>query len=241
MAAETFRANLIIRYGKLRNLWNRHVGEGVASSLANHSRAPLKASAGQMGVLQSGTFPMSHQSKIIRLATGLLALTATAFTNPEQNQMMEALKWREELSAEVKNGETKPDDAVERLRSKRGASGLPIPADDADFAVAAIDIGHRLLLRHPAEAEVFFRAAEAALDQEVKRTDDAQAKEKALYLQKLALIRSNYLNKSEQAQADMAAAVQLQPEDKYLGQFQKYLATRTSKPERALAPKEGSK
>lgn len=154
--------------------------------------------------------------------------------------MQEALRLRSDMAGAVAQGAEKPEAALERLRKASYPSGVKLSAD-AGFAYAAIDLGHRLLLRNPAEAELFFRAAEAALASEVSRTGDAQAKDKAQHLQKLAMIRSNYLNKTEQAQADLAAAIKLQPEDKYLAQFQKTLTARTGKPEQALAAKEDSK
>ncbi len=153
--------------------------------------------------------------------------------------MQEALKLRSDMAGAVASGAEKPEAALERLRTASFPGGMKLSAD-AGFAYAAIDLGQRLVLRHPAEAEEFFRAAEAALASEVSRTDDAEAKDKAQHLQSLAMIRSNYLNKAEQAQADMAAAVKLRPEDKYLAQFQKTLAARTAKPGQALVKKEGS-
>lgn len=154
--------------------------------------------------------------------------------------MQEALALRRDMAGAVAQGAEKPEAALDRLRKASFPSGLKISAD-AGFAYAAIDLGHRLLLRNPAEAELFFRAAEDALDGEVKRTADTEAKDKAQHLQSLAMIRGNYLNKAEQAQADMAAALKLQPEDKYLAQFQKILAARTTKPEQVLVKKEDSK
>ncbi|MBP9913686.1 MAG: hypothetical protein KBF26_09795 [Opitutaceae bacterium] len=175
--------------------------------------------------------------------TAAVATSPAAETKTDQPGIMlmqESLTLRSAMADAIASGAETAEVALTRLRQTKSPSGLPLSAD-AGFAYAAIDVGHRLLLRHPAEAELFFRAAETALDEEVKRTDDAKAKDKAQHLQKLAMIRGNYLNKTEQAQADMAAAVKLQPEDKYLGQFQRYLATRTVKPEQALVPKEGSK
>jgi predicted component of type VI protein secretion system len=141
----------------------------------------------------------------------------------------------------VKNGETKPDDAVERLRAQRGASGLPISDAGADFAFAAIDIGHRLLARQkPEEAEPFFQAAEQALAQAVSRTADTAAQEKAQYLQKLALIRGNYLNKAVQASQDIEAAIKLQPEDEQLLRLKSTLSRRQPAAFRDKANTEGA-
>lgn len=171
-----------------------------------------------------------------------LAVAAQDTKNADQpfQSMLQANAFRGQIASDVAAGKQTPVEAIKQLRSIRSPSGLNLAAD-ADLGLAAIDIGQRLLLRYPAEAEEFFRAAEAALDEEVKRTDDAKAKDKAQYLQKLAMIRGNYLNKPAQARADMAAAIKLQPEDEYLAQFQKVLAARTGQPDQTLGRKETAK
>ena len=130
--------------------------------------------------------------------------------------MAEALSLRTDLAAAVAGGSEKPEVALTRLQEQRAASGLDLDRD-ADFALAAIDVGQRLIALHkPAEAEKFFRSAEEALSGLVQRTADSEARAKAMYLDKLALIRHNFLGKREQARADLEAAIKLQPEDKYL-------------------------
>jgi len=188
----------------------------------------------------------THLTRFLASAFLLCAVSSANETTGDRTAgqdvaiMQEALALRRDMAGAVAQGSEKPEAALDRLRKASFPSGLKISAE-AGFAYAAIDLGHRLVLRNPAEAELFFRAAEAALDEEVKRTADDAAKDKAQHLQSLAMIRGNYLNKAEQAQADVAAAVKLQPGDKYLAQFQKTLSARTTKPEQALVIKEGSK
>ena len=108
--------------------------------------------------------------------------------------------------------------ALVRLKKEPSPTGLNLDAD-ADFAFAAIDLGRRLIAAgKPDDAEKFFREAEKSLDLAVKKTPDTAARDKAQYLQKLALIRSQYLGKVPQAKADLAEAIRLQPDDQHLRQ-----------------------
>jgi len=156
--------------------------------------------------------------------------------------IQDALKQRGELADAVAGGLQKPQAALERLRTANFPAGLKLEPD-AGFGMAAIDIGQRLVLRHPAEAEVFFRAAEAALAAEVKRTPNTRvsAKDKAQYLQQLAFIRGKYLNQPVQAAADLQEAVKLHPEDKYLAQLQKRMQAQAVSPLDVLQKKEAAK
>ncbi|MCW5549916.1 MAG: hypothetical protein KIT44_13215 [Opitutaceae bacterium] len=155
--------------------------------------------------------------------------------------MQTALKWREELVQAVVAGEEKPEAALEHLEARRGASGLPL-GPEADMGFAAMDLGHRFLAhRRPAEAEIFFRAAEQALARAVAITSDTEAREKAQYLQKLALIRGNYLNQAGQARQDIEAAIKLQPEDEYLARVKSALARRHPAGFRAEVKPEGDR
>lgn len=138
--------------------------------------------------------------------------------------MADALKLRSDLASAVVSGDIKPEAAIEQLRAAVSPSDLKIDPD-AGFAFAAIDVGQRLVAAgKPIEAEKFFLQAEASLDQLVKRTPDTQAKDKAMFLRKLSLIRGNFLNKRNQAKADIDRALTLQPEDKSLQKARDLLA-----------------
>lgn len=129
-----------------------------------------------------------------------------------QSQMSAALTLREQAAAAVAQGREKPAAAIARLGVAATSSGLELPAD-ANLAVAATDVGHRLIaLRRPAEAELFFKAAETALTAAVK-LPKASAAEKARYLGQRASLRANFLNAPTQAKADIEAAIALQPDD----------------------------
>lgn len=127
--------------------------------------------------------------------------------------MYAALRLRTELANQVYSGTISPEEALRKLRSSTSPSGLKIAAE-ADFAVAAIDLSTRLAGTGKTEASVLFaKAAEQALDALVKRTPDAQAKDKAGYLQNLAHVRWRFLNQADQAKADIGRAITLQPKD----------------------------
>ncbi len=128
----------------------------------------------------------------------------------------EAVALRADLTARVAAGEMRPTVAFEQVRAAHAPSGLKLEAK-ADFALAALDIGQRLIVvGKPAEAEEFFRAAEQTLNQILEQTPDTRAREKAMYLQHRALLRGNYLNKVEEARSDLKQAIYLVPEDKHL-------------------------
>lgn len=144
--------------------------------------------------------------------------------DPAFVSMSDAIKLRSDLAGAVVSGHTQPEAALARLRADKSPSGLKLPVE-ADFAYAAIDVGQRLLVAgRAAEAEKFFQEAEKSLDQLVKRTADAQAKDKAQFLKHLSFIRGNFLNKATQAKADIEQAVALQPEDKGLRRARQSLA-----------------
>jgi hypothetical protein len=138
--------------------------------------------------------------------------------------MVAALRLRITLANEIFSETTKPEEGLAKLRADLSPSGLRIDSD-ADFSYAAIDVGQRLLaLGKGKEAGLFFQAAEKSLDSAVKKTPNAQAKDKAQYLQKLALIRGSFLNNPDQARIDIEQAIALQPDDKFLKQARSNLA-----------------
>jgi len=160
----------------------------------------------------------------VSLGVSLAAqVAANAPTNTDQSAalqlMTDALKLRTDLAATVVAGAEPVETSIGRLRSGFSPSGLKIDPD-ADFAFAAIDVGHRLIAaRKPAEAEQFFAEAETAMVSMIQKTPDSAAAEKAMYLQELARIRIRFLNKVVDGKADLAAALKLQPNDKNLQRF----------------------
>jgi hypothetical protein len=149
--------------------------------------------------------------------------------------LVTGLKLREEAATAASTGTEKPDSIIVRLKAHPSPSGLGI-VHDADFAIAAIDIGQRLIAKGKyAEAEKFFQEAEAALVGLVAKTSDESARDKAMFLQHLALIRAEYLNKRVQAKEDIASAIRLQPDEKYFQGFRDYLAIDQGKPGTAAA------
>lgn len=146
---------------------------------------------------------------------GALVATDTA--------MAEGLKLRVDTTATVASGETKPEEAITALKAHDSPSGLKIDSD-GDFAIAAIDVGRRLIALHkPVEAEVFFHAAEDSLGLVIGRTADSAAKDKVQYLSIRASIRAGYLNKLIEARADLDTAQKLAPENRQLKQMTRLL------------------
>ncbi len=163
----------------------------------------------------------------------LLALTAlclsalaplSAEIKADENPFAQVIKLRGDTATAVAKGEEKPAAAIARLQAHESPSGLQID-HDADVGFALIDVGQRLLAeRKPVEAEKFFQAAEKLLEAAVKKTPDTAARDKAMFLQNLGFIRSNYLNKGTQAWADLDSAVKLLPDDTYLKESRDRLA-----------------
>jgi tetratricopeptide (TPR) repeat protein len=154
------------------------------------------------------------------LGASLPAQVATDASSPAAAEagkaLADALKLRGDTVTAIVSGETTTDEAITRLKTENSPSGLKLDPG-ADFALAAIDVGQRLVtLKKPAEAEKFFQEAEQSLEQAVNKTPDSAARDKAMLLRKLAYIRSQYLNKIAQAKLDIEQAIKLQPEDKGL-------------------------
>ena len=155
----------------------------------------------------------------VRLLVCLFATTAIAAlaqNKSETDPLAEAITLRQDLTAAILKGDERPATAMARLRGHASPSGLKVDRE-ADFALAAIDVGQRLLcVGKGTEAEQFFLAAEKSLILAIGNTKDKEAQEKALYLQQLAFIRANFLNETEAAFDDLESAIQLQPDDKQL-------------------------
>lgn len=154
----------------------------------------------------------------------------------ENSDFALAIKTREESASEVREKKTTPEASMAKLKAHKSASGMKVDRD-TDFALAAIDVGLRLVSTDEAEAaEKFFREAEKSLSKAIKSTPDSLAAEKSQLLQHRAMLRSNFLNDRTGAKEDLDAAVVLRPEDKSLlrrrdqlaGELQ--LLGRTTKP-----------
>lgn len=142
-------------------------------------------------------------------------LHAVTTAGPRE-RMEDAVALRRAIATAVASGEIEPSEGLRRLAASRASSGLEIePA--ADLALAAIDIGRRLVARQlPDRAEPFFIHAEEVLSGLADRTSPTAAVEKAQYLRYLAFVRRDYLNKAGEAYMALSQARVLQPDDPYL-------------------------
>lgn len=144
--------------------------------------------------------------------------SALAFAEADSKfqMMLDALQFREDMSARVAGQDETPQAAITRIREHASPNGIKI-GPEADFALAAGDVGQRLIAkRDPAKAELFFIEAEKALNVAIEKTPDADASRKAMLLQERARLRGNYLNKRPGARADLDEAIRLQPENELL-------------------------
>jgi hypothetical protein len=133
----------------------------------------------------------------------------------------DALKARADLVTSLANGSISLDSALTDLKSQVG----PFPGGNANYAIAAIDLGERLLVAHKAtEAEAFFREADKVLSGLIAQTSDKSARDKVQYLSARAHVRANFLNQAADAKADMDAALKLQPDDAQLQSMRRNLA-----------------
>lgn len=152
-----------------------------------------------------------------------LSLAVSAQTTDKKpvdgaNKMLEASKFRGDLVKSIIDGEKDADASLERLRQHPKILGVKTDAE-ADFAVAAVEIGHRLIgSRKDKEAERFFRAADDSLSALIARSGQRKLHDLVQYLQIRASIRANFLNMPNEARADLDEAIKLSPEDKYLVQ-----------------------
>ena len=128
--------------------------------------------------------------------------------------MTDAMVLRRDAAVAVAQDQEKPEAALTRLRQEPSPSGLKLAAE-ADFALAALDVGQRLIAAgRPEKAEVFFREAEKSLTKALKATPDAMVNDKVQFLSALALLHARYLNQAAQAKADLDAARKLKPDDR---------------------------
>jgi len=141
---------------------------------------------------------------------GKTPATVTAFT--------QAIDLRRELVAAIIAGKQTPAQAFSLLQTAKLPAGYDF-GPDAGLAIAAADIGQRLIASgKSAEAEMFFNEAEKSLGTAIEKTKDTDAKGKAELFEQRAFLRATFLNKAPGADADLAEAVKLQPEDKRLQQ-----------------------
>lgn len=156
---------------------------------------------------------------LIRKPVVLLALLCwpcAAFAQADAATMKAALALREDTVKAVREKRDTVGGALARLKVQASPSGLRLDRD-ADFAFAAIDVGQRLVADgDPESAEKFFREAEKSLVAVIRKTPDSAARDKAAFLHKRALVRSQFLGKAKEAKADLDAALALRPDDKHL-------------------------
>lgn len=148
------------------------------------------------------------------LIAGLLLSPAPLLAQSASGPMAEALKLRIALFTVVSNGTRTPEWAIETLKEEAAPKGMGL-SRNAEFALAAIDIGQRLMAaRQPRFAATFFAEAEVSLNAALAQTPDSRTTEKAMLLSKRGLVRSRYLGKGLLAKADFAEALRLRPNDK---------------------------
>lgn len=138
------------------------------------------------------------------------AVAATAHSSVPPVDLLAALRLREQIAAEITTGKSSAAAALARLRAP-GTMPSVVGDREEDFALAAGDIGRRLLATEkPAEAEEFFRAAEVALTAALAK---AQGKERARPLAARALLRARFLGDPDGGKKDIAEALEIAPED----------------------------
>jgi tetratricopeptide (TPR) repeat protein len=157
------------------------------------------------------------------LALGLHGLLLAAPASDLQ-ALTDAVKLRSDMADNVVKGLETSDAAIGRLRTLDSPSGLKI-GGDFDFALAAIDVGLRLIpAGKPVAAGQFFQEAESSLIAALKNTPDAQTRDRAELLKHLAFIRGFYLGNAAQARVDIEQAIALQPDNKHLQEVRNNLA-----------------
>lgn len=131
--------------------------------------------------------------------------------------LLDALRARDALFLRVYEGKTTAGDALSELRREAKPYGLGLDGT-AEFALAAIDVGHRLLgRRRPKEAEPFFQAAESELGKALSTASvDRDVSVRVLLLRNRALLRASYLGKAAEAELDFSEAIRLQPANEAL-------------------------
>ena len=141
------------------------------------------------------------------------AILAEAQNTPAGRSLAEAHQFRANLVAGMRGKTQSVNQALANLRAQSAATGLSL-SPQADFAIAAIDVGVTLVAAGNSDlAEVFFQEADKSLSIAIQSTPDRSAAEKSMLLQQRAMIRNNYLNMRDEAMADLDAALALQSDD----------------------------
>lgn len=161
---------------------------------------------------------------LLFVAAGQTAATAQE-TNKVDPKRRAAIEYRAAMTEAIATFKEDPTAALARLQNSEVIKAQSSESD-RDLAVAAIDIGHRLIsLGHPSAAEAFFRLADKTLTSALSREKAASGgKEKAQYLKHRAHVRGNFLSRPEQARADIDEAIALQPDDQSLKETRARLA-----------------
>lgn len=168
-------------------------------------------------------FLMNTIPKVVALWCCLAVSVAAQTTDNKAaeggvNKVLEASRLRGDLVNSIVRGEQDPATALNRLRQHPKVLGVKADVE-ADFAVGAVEIGHRLAaLRKGKESIAFFRAAEASLSSLIARAGKGASHDLVQYLQIRASIRANNLNMPNEARADLDEAIKLAPDDKFLVQ-----------------------
>lgn len=136
-----------------------------------------------------------------------------------RSSAQEAAELRSDLAEVAARNGQRNQETLQKLKASRNPSGLAV-GRDADFALAAIDVGQRLAAKGEMRtAEPFFLEAEKALTAAIGVADAKKAPDLVMLLQKRAMIRARYLNQRVAAKADAERALKLQPDSAYLKAF----------------------
>jgi hypothetical protein len=199
------------------------------AAASSSSRAALPPRAQRRESLRSAFNPPINMLSSLRYVGAALLVFSLrslvlAQAGFDAQAVADAVALRQAMVDNILNGSEKPAAALDRLKALRSPSGLKIDRE-VDIAMGAIDVGHRLIASgRPAEAELFYRAAERSLTALVDKTPDSQAQAKAQYLENLSFIRAHCLNDVAQARLDIERAIALQPDDNRLQSARQNLA-----------------
>lgn len=168
---------------------------------------PLLA-VGLFGIL---TFTVSGAEPDVSLVSNSPADPAGSREGP----LLEGIRARDELSFRVLEGKMSVEDALDALRAEAKPYGLGLDTH-AEFALAAMDVGYRLLSRRrPVEAEPFFRAAESDFGKALSDVSiERSVSDRVMLLRNRALVRADRLGRFDEAREDFDEAIRLRPDNK---------------------------
>ena len=160
---------------------------------------------------------------------GLLSL-AVALVVPVQAQRTkqqheEALNFREQIVADIREGRKDVAGALAQLKNHSRRSDLDVD-DDGDLGLAAVDIGDRLKAvgRHEVALR-FYREAEKSIERALLR-NGSNRDHRVIYLRKLAEIQAIELGKPAVARENLLKAIQLHPDSQNLEDLYAFLSSR---------------